>query len=356
MKKPFYTITNQGPTSAEIMIYGVIGSSFWEEGNDAKNFVKDFKRLEAQYDRIDVHINSPGGSVWDGLPMFNVIRASKKEIHTYNDGIAFSMGAMIFLAGKHRHASKGSLLMLHNVLGGAVGNADDLRNSAAMMDKHDDVLADLIAEQSGKDKDAVKSEWMNYKNHFFTATEAHENGFVTDLEEYEADGVPENVQNMAPLQLVAFYQQEDEPTPTFLAKVKNYVQEILTPQNQNTDMKFPKIEALVKLPTAQVTEELVNAVNTEIAEAEIEGVLMVLESEYTNLVEKAENVTKEKDGEIEKLNNEITELKAKLNKPAAEATTPAAEGDVIQKTGAEPAYNVTSVDKEKARLMAEWGN
>ena len=131
MQQPFYSIQlNQSEQIAEIRIYGLIGKDERNEGNTAKQFVSDFQALEAAANTIHIRIKSPGRSVLDGLPIFNAIRASQKEVHTYVDGIAYSMGAMIALAGHTVHMASGSLLMLHNVSGMEFGNAKTLRKTA----------------------------------------------------------------------------------------------------------------------------------------------------------------------------------------------------------------------------------
>lgn len=70
MKNPFYSIIkNQSEDILEMLIYGTIGDE-----TTAKKFVEDFQELGKTAKRINIRINSPGGSVWDGLPIFNVIR------------------------------------------------------------------------------------------------------------------------------------------------------------------------------------------------------------------------------------------------------------------------------------------
>jgi ATP-dependent protease ClpP protease subunit len=80
---------------ARLDIYKPIGSSWFEDGIDAESFIKDLAKLEADNDEIDIHINSPGGSVFDGLPIYNAIVGSKQTINVTVDGIAASMAAFI---------------------------------------------------------------------------------------------------------------------------------------------------------------------------------------------------------------------------------------------------------------------
>ena len=90
--KGFYNIVkNESKKEATIYIYGVIGGFDWETWtyeNTADKFIKEFKDLEATSDLIKVKINSPGGNIHDGLPIYNVLNNSTVTVHTYVDGIA----------------------------------------------------------------------------------------------------------------------------------------------------------------------------------------------------------------------------------------------------------------------------
>lgn len=130
--------------------------------------------------------------------------------------------------------------------------------------------------------------------------------------------------------------------------------------NKNSDMKFPKIEALAKLPAAEVTQDMVNAAMTELAEAGIEGVSIVLESEQVTLATSAENADKLVEenkilqGACTELTSKVEALTALVNKPAEDAGAAGALDDNIPNSGGDPAYNVTSVDQEKARMADQW--
>src|SRR5690606_36989061 len=147
---------------------------------------------EDKYDRINIYINSPGGSVMEGLPIFNAIKDSKKDVHVYVIGVAFSMAFMILLAAKkgNAHAFKGSLLMGHTVSTYEYGNAKKMRKTAEDLEKYDQVLISLIAGRTGKTDDEVKSLWMNHEDHYFTPNEALTEGFIDVIEEDEAEDMP----------------------------------------------------------------------------------------------------------------------------------------------------------------------
>lgn len=372
MKRPFFEVVQaKAGEAGTINIYGVIGP-WWDETN-ANGFIRAFNALEKSHERINIHINGPGGSVWEGLPIFNAIKSSKKEVHTYNDGIAFSMAAMILLAAKpgRVHAAKGSLMMIHNVSTWSYGNARKLRKDADTMDKYDDVLGGLIADRTGKTLDVVQAEYMDYDDHYFTPDEAKAEGFIDVVEDYDAEDMPENVKEMSPEQVAAWYDERmEEPSQSFMAKVMDQVGAMIgmnkdqNPKNMFGN-KFPKLTALAKVAAGNVTAEQVEAVNTEIAEAGIEGVSFALDSELeeaenkvtdveakeTRIKELEAQATKDA-GTIKALQDEVKQLKGK---PAAEATTPKTEKDDNITTGEEEEEvdNFrTSVDEEYEQI---WG-
>ena len=135
--KGYYNIvSNEAKKEATIFIYGVIGGfdyEKWQFINTADSFLEDFKKVESEADTIHVKINSPGGNVWDGLAMFNAMNNSEKTIITYNDGICYSMAALLLLAGDKSVGNSNSLLMLHNVISAVWGNAQQMREEACLL-------------------------------------------------------------------------------------------------------------------------------------------------------------------------------------------------------------------------------
>ncbi len=295
--KPTYSISAKSATEVEILIYGVIGDS-WGDSNPGKKFVKDFKELEAKYDRINVRINSPGGSVHDGLPMFNTIRASKKDVHTYIDGIAFSMGAMIALAGKKVHAAKGSLFLLHNVSGYAGGNARDMRKTAEEMDIYDEVLGQMIADKSGKTLAQVNKDWMNYDDHLMTATKAQEHGLIDVVEDYETEPIPENIEDLSFDEVMAFYQPEKNELPedklNFVAKQVSKILKIKNKEKKNMGLfgsDYPVLNALVGKAAGGITGADIVAVNAELKEKKIDNIVIIGTADFAEANANADAVT-----------------------------------------------------------------
>jgi ATP-dependent Clp protease protease subunit len=383
MVKHLTVVKNEAKKEATIRLYGVIGDFWFSDGDPltAQQFQREITALEKDFDTINVRINSPGGSVWDGLAIANAIKASRKDIHTYNDGLAASMAAVILAAAKdgNRHAAKGSITMLHSASTIAWGNANGMRETADMLETHDEVLAGFFADASGKSIGDIKAAYFDGKDHYLTAQEAQAEGFLI-AEDYASDALPENITDMSHQQIAALYQPaataDQEPSPSFMAKIEAKIQSLINPKNtemkftkldakiqslinpKNTEMKFTKLEALAKLGAQNVTEELVNAVKTELAEAEIEGVSIVLDSvleKNTTDLADANLLVQQGVSDLADKDALIADLQAKLAAPADEGGNPAgAGGNEIPGGGQEPVYNKTSVDLEKERLSATW--
>lgn len=163
-------IINQSATTAEILLYGYIGN--WQDA-DSNRFICDFKKLESAYSKINVRINSGGGNVFDGISIYNALKNSSAEIHTYIDGVAASMASIIALAGSKIYMSRFAQLMIHRVSGSANGDADKMRETASLMEELEKSLLGIYAEKTGIDKDTIQNNWLQRgKDTWFNATEA----------------------------------------------------------------------------------------------------------------------------------------------------------------------------------------
>lgn len=184
MPKKYYSVQNKTNESIDILIYGVIGDSWFEESITAHQFVADLKLLEKDYKRINVRINSPGGSVWDGLAIFNVLRNSTAEIHIYNDGLCASMAFVILesVPKENIHWADNALGMIHSASTGAWGNVRDIEQALEMLKKVDESLITCLESNGTKTRDEIKATYFDYKDHFLTADEALAEGFAGTIE------------------------------------------------------------------------------------------------------------------------------------------------------------------------------
>lgn len=269
--------------SKEILLYGNFGINFWTgEGITAKSFKQDFSALEADadVDEIHVRINSPGGSVFEGVAIYNIIQSSKKDVTTFVDGIAYSMAAVAALAGKKVVAAKNATILLHNASGVAFGNVRDMEQTVELLKKIDNSLAISIADKTGETVAEVQSKWMDYKDHTLSAQEALDAKLIDEILQTKADGVPANIKSMSQEEIFAHYAKMNNPAEKkgffddLVNAVKNILpkpieQKIIEPINKK-EMDFKNSLELLKKTTltAEDTTAIIAEINSYTGAAE----------------------------------------------------------------------------------------
>lgn len=175
-----YTITNVGGNKVEILIYDQIGSDFWSEGITAKQFVHDLQ-AKGKVRRIDVRINSPGGSFFDGLAIYNTLKNHPAVVDVYIDGIAFSMASVIAMAGDTISMAKNALMMIHNPKGVASGTPEEILAYAELMTKARDSIVMAYEDKTGIPRDEILA--MVNAETYLDADEAVAKGFADEVTE-----------------------------------------------------------------------------------------------------------------------------------------------------------------------------
>jgi ATP-dependent Clp endopeptidase proteolytic subunit ClpP len=171
----WYNIKNLSETSTEVIIYDEIGA--W--GVDSKSFIEEVKEIST--DNVLLRINSPGGSVIDGLSIHDAIKRMPQKVTAQIEGLAASIASIIALGADEVTMSENSLFMIHNVWGGETGGSKDMRKAADLMDKMGDRLVNIYVNKTGKEESEVRA-WMDEET-WFTANEALEAGFINSVEE-----------------------------------------------------------------------------------------------------------------------------------------------------------------------------
>lgn len=172
----WYQIKAKGNTSAEINIYGDIGESWWEDSITAKQFVEALAALKV--DQLTVRINSYGGSVSDGIAIYNAIKRHPAQTTVAIDGVAVSIASLIAMAGDTVEMSDNALMMIHAPWGVSAGNAGDMRDMAEVLDKFALAMSGSYADKTGKTIEAVMSWLTDGIDHWFTAAEALAEGLI----------------------------------------------------------------------------------------------------------------------------------------------------------------------------------
>jgi ATP-dependent protease ClpP protease subunit len=162
--------------SAEIYIYGNIGDKWDENGVIAADLVRELSALDA--DTITLRINSFGGSVPDGLAIYNALKRHPAAVDVQVDGVAISCAGYIAMAGDTVTMAENAMLMIHAPWGIAVGNSAELRDQADVLDKYASAMATSYAAKSGKSVPEAMALLTDGKDHWFTAAEAHAEGFA----------------------------------------------------------------------------------------------------------------------------------------------------------------------------------
>lgn len=135
---------------ADIFIYDEIG--YW--GVTAKQFVSDLRAL-GDVTHINLHINSPGGDVFDGIAIFNALKHHGAAITVHIDGLAASMASVIAMVGNPVIMPENTMMMIHKPWGFAGGDANDMRDYADLLDKVESVLIPAYAEKTGKSSEEI---------------------------------------------------------------------------------------------------------------------------------------------------------------------------------------------------------
>ena len=120
-RRDWYRIDNKADEQADIYIYDEIG--YW--GLTAADFVRDLQAVKAG--KINLHLNTPGGDVFDGIAIHNALRQHSASVAVQVDSLAASIGSVIAMAGDTITMAKHSTMMIHDPFGFAMGNAEDMR-------------------------------------------------------------------------------------------------------------------------------------------------------------------------------------------------------------------------------------
>ena len=174
----------EAPKPAEVLIYGNIGDRWNEDGVIASELVRDLSALEA--DTINLRINSYGGSVPDGLAIYNALRRHKATVNVFVDGVAISCASYIAMAGDTITMAKNSQMMIHAPWTFAYGNSNDMREQADILDRYAKAMASAYADKSGKTYEDALALLTDGKDHWFLAEEAVAEGFADQIGEEES--------------------------------------------------------------------------------------------------------------------------------------------------------------------------
>jgi len=181
--------TASNNTEATLFIYGDIMTYDWGEWNFPDDVVpnkfKDELNALGDVGTINVRINSGGGSVFGAYAIMNLLKTHNAEIIVHIDGIAASAATLIAMAGDKIIAALGSVFMVHLPSTMAWGNANDIQKTIVVLNTITETMVDVYHAKTGIDKEQLRQ--MIEADTWLTGKEAHEKGFVDEVEDMEVE-------------------------------------------------------------------------------------------------------------------------------------------------------------------------
>lgn len=308
MNKNWYNIKNKAGSTADVYIFDEIG--MW--GVTAQSFITDIKDLDKT--PINLHINSLGGDVFDGMAIYNILKKRTAKTTVYIEGIAASIATIIAMGGDEVIMSENSLFMIHNAWSGAMGEADDMRKAADLLDKIGGELKGIYMKNVNLSMEALTD--MMDSETWLSAEEALEYGFITSISDaikvaasYDVSKF-KNITNEQIKNKLSININNKKMTNELKDWFNNKVEEIVTAVKGDVKVSEDVVnqtEISVKL---EDNEEIMN----KISEFETTNI------DLTNKIASLEEELVSAKGNNETLTEEVEKLNAAANKAEAKGT------------------------------------
>lgn len=196
----WYRLQNKADARPALYIYDEIGYF----GQTAKGLAADLQELDV--DELDVHVNSPGGDIFDGLAIYQALKDHRANVTVRIDGLAASIASVIAMAGDKVVMAPKSSLMIHDGWTMAVGSAKDMRKTADLLDKQSDIIASVYADKTGQPAEFWRE--IMGDDAWYNADEALAAGLIDEIE-----GREKAVDDPFDLSVFAHAGRENAPTP-----------------------------------------------------------------------------------------------------------------------------------------------
>jgi len=293
--------------SVEVSIYDEIGFG----GVTAKDFMAELREHKGKH--VELRINSVGGSVIEGAAIYNALRRHKGGLTVYVDGLAASMASVIAMAGDKVSIASNALFMIHNPWSMSMGDAEDMRKEADVLDKLKNTLVNAYTRKTGMTAAAI-SRLMDEET-WLDAAESVDLGFADEIE----DGI-EAAASITPEQARARF------------------------------ANFMKAKSNPTLPAVDITEE---AMNAEL-QAKVTALQGELDARNAEVLAKTQSFD-EATVEVDSLKGEIDRISAELATKAEEATALAAEVAAKDEQIAALQASAVSAGQQAAAIVAAAG-
>lgn len=190
-------LNSENSNEADLELYDEIGeeTDWWtgETSGISAESITQFLRDNQSVDTINVHVNSKGGLVFEGITIYNVLKGSGKTVNVYVDGLAASIASVIAMCGKVKMYPT-SQLMVHNCWAYVCGNANDLRKMADQMDKVMESSKIAYLEKAGDKLSREKLDELLDAETYLTAQECFDLGLCDEIIGQKAKEDPEPIE------------------------------------------------------------------------------------------------------------------------------------------------------------------
>jgi ATP-dependent protease ClpP protease subunit len=216
--KSWYRVVNAtDKTPTRVYIYDEIG--MW--GVDAQSFADEINGLDVN--EFELHINSPGGDLFDGIAIYNAVKQHKAKVKGFVDALAASAASFIFMAADERIVTRNATLMIHDGIALTYGNEEAHLYTAGLLSKFSDNIADIYAFNAG----GTVEEWraLMREEVWYSAREAVDAG-LADMMLDEEDLEAETATNNWNLSVFNYEGRDKAPSPASVVRaVKNQLKE-----------------------------------------------------------------------------------------------------------------------------------
>lgn len=213
--------------TSELTIYGIIGESWWYDSTSAADIDSALK--EANGNNIVIRLNSPGGSAFDGIAIYNRLSSYKKDhnakITIHVDGWACSAASVIAMAADELIMGLGAMFMIHEASSGVWGAKKDMRSEADLLEELEEGIIDIYMTKANVSREEIRAK-VDAET-WFSATKTVEIGFATSTAS-SVDGKDEEISNLRTENMNLLNElnqlknkQKEEPTPVEPPKPTN---------------------------------------------------------------------------------------------------------------------------------------
>lgn len=183
MKKRFWDFKNAVNGTGELYIYGDIVSYKWDDSDTTAQSFKDELEALGDIHTLNMYINSPGGSVFQGQAIYTILKRHKATINAHVDGVAASISSVIPMAADNVLMPRNAMMMVHNPWTMAMGNAKDLRKQADDLDRIRESILEAYLSKTGDKLSRDKLVELLDNETWLTAQECFDYGLCDEIVE-----------------------------------------------------------------------------------------------------------------------------------------------------------------------------